>query len=102
MRYYYCNTFGCYARDCGKKIVDQGNQRANVTTESSNSMFLACHTMHEPFSSVWLLDSGCSNHRIGNKDLVANFDHSVKIEVNLGTNNTMEVDGKGVINILTK
>lgn len=38
----------------------------------------------------------------GNKNLVANFDQFVKTKVNLGTDKTMEVDGKGVVNILTK
>ena len=38
----------------------------------------------------------------GNKHLVANLDQSVKIEVKLGTHKTMDVDGKGVVNILTK
>lgn len=65
-------------------------------------MFLACHTMHEPYASVWVLDSSCSNHMIGSKDLVANFDQSMKAKVNLATNKTMEIDGKGVVNILTK
>ena len=102
MRFYYCNKFGHYAPDCRKKIADQGNWRANVTTESTNSMFLACHTMHEPSASVWLLDSGCSNHMTGNNDLVANFDQSVKTEVQLGIDKTMEVNGKGVVNIMTK
>jgi len=78
VRCYYCNKFGHFSRDCRKKIADQGNQRANVTTKSTNSMFLACHTMHEPSTSVWLLDSGCSNHMTSNKNLVANFDQCVK------------------------
>ena len=65
-------------------------------------MFLACHTMHEPSDNVCLLDSGCSNHMTGNKDLVANLDQSMKTEVKLGTDKTMDVDGKGVINIMTK
>ena len=38
----------------------------------------------------------------GNKDLVANFDQSVKTELKLGTNKTVDVDVKGVVNILTK
>ena len=65
-------------------------------------MFLAFHTMHEPSAIVWLLDSSCSNRMTSNKDLVANFDQSVKKKVMLGTDKTVEVDGKGVVNILTK
>ena len=58
--------------------------------------------MHEPSDNVWLLDSGCSNNMTRNKNLIANFNQSVKTKVNLGTDKTVEVDGKGVINILTK
>jgi len=52
--------------------------------------------------NVWLLDSDCSNHMTGNKILVGNLDQSVKTEVKLGTDKTMDVDGKGVVKILTK
>ena len=38
----------------------------------------------------------------GNKNLVANLDASVKTEVKLGTYKTVDVDGKGVVNIVTK
>ena len=75
VRCYYRNKFGHYARDCRKKIVDQVNQRDNVSTESTNSMFLACHTIYEPSDNVWLLDIGFNNHMTGNKNLVVNLDH---------------------------
>lgn len=57
-------------------------------------MFLACHNMHEPSDNVWLLDNGCCNHIMRNKNLVANLDQFVNTEVNMGTENTMDVDGK--------
>ena len=38
----------------------------------------------------------------GNKNLVANLDQYMKTNVNLGTDKTMDVDGKIVVNILTK
>eukprot|EP00253_Pinus_taeda_P010889 PITA_10889 len=78
VRCYYCNKFDHYAHDCNKEIPNQGNQRENVTTKSNNSMFLACHIMHDPFVSVSLLDTSCSNHMKCNNNLVANFDQSVK------------------------
>ena len=58
--------------------------------------------MHAPSDKVWLLDSGCSNHMTGNKDLVANLDVTVQTEVKLGTEKTVAVDGKGVVYIVTK
>ena len=101
MRCYYCNKFGHYAHNRKKRIIDQGNHRANFTIESTKSMLLSCHTMHEPFDNVWLLDSGCNNHMTCNKNLVANLDQSLKTKVKLGTQKSMDVDGKGVVNILT-
>ena len=65
-------------------------------------MFLDFHTMHESPNNVWLLDSGSSNCMTGKKSVVANLDQSVKIEVKLATEKTVDVDGKGVVNILTK
>ena len=73
-----------------------------MSLQRANSMFLAFHTMNGPSASVWLLDSGCSNHMTRNKDLVANFDQSVKKELKLRTGKIVEVYGKGVVNILTK
>ena len=49
-----------------------------------------------------MTNNGCNNHMTGKKNLVANLDQFVKIEVKLGTDKTVDVDGKGVINILTK
>lgn len=94
MRCYYCNKFGHYTYDCKKRIDDQGNQRDNVTIESTISKFLAYHTMPKPSKKVRLLYSGCSNHMTRNKNLVANLDQSVKTEVKLGIDKTMDVYGK--------
>jgi len=46
--------------------------------------------------------SGFSNDMIGKKNLVANLDQSILLNVKLGTDKTMDVDGKGVVNIMTK
>lgn len=65
-------------------------------------MFLACNIMHEPSNNDWLLYSTCINHITDNKNLVANMDALVKIEVIFGTNMTVDGDVKGVVNILSK
>jgi len=65
-------------------------------------MFLAFHAMYEPSDNVWLLYNGCSNHMMGKKNLVANLAHSVKTKVKLGTDKNVDVDGKGVVKIMTK
>jgi len=65
-------------------------------------MFLACNVAQEKQSDIWYLDSGCSNHMLGNIEIFSNLDESVKSEVTLGTNSKVSVMGKGRVNILTK
>jgi hypothetical protein len=44
---------------------------------------------------VWFLDSGCSNHMVGNKDWLSNFDGNFRETVKLGDDSRMAVKGKG-------
>jgi hypothetical protein len=44
---------------------------------------------------VWFLDSGCSNHMVGNKDWLSNFDENFSETVKLGDDSGMAVKGKG-------
>jgi len=50
--------------------------------------------MHERYGNVWILNSGCTNHMRGNKNLAANLDQYMKIAVKLGTERNVDVDGK--------
>lgn len=56
----------------------------------------------ESSKDVWFLDSGCSNHMIGNRELFSNLDDSVEFEIKLENDTVVFVMGKGVINVLTK
>ena len=51
---------------------------------------------------IWFLDSGCSNHMIGNIALFSNLAQSVKSQVTLGTDSKISVMGKGEVKIFTK
>ena len=65
-------------------------------------MFITCHVAQQSSSDVWFLDSGCSNHMIGNRDIFESLDTSTKSEVKSGNDNIVEVKGKGTINVITK
>ena len=46
---------------------------------------------------TWFLDSGCSNHMCGKKELFSGFDDSFRESVKLGNSSRMTVMGKGNI-----
>ncbi|KAH7670324.1 RNA-directed DNA polymerase protein [Dioscorea alata] len=57
----------------------------------------------EPHSnSVWLIDSGCSNHMTCDKTLFSSLDESMKVSVRLGDNKEKKVEGVGVVTILSQ
>lgn len=40
-------------------------------------LFLISVVFHETSNDAWILDSACSNHMIGNIDLISNLDESI-------------------------
>jgi len=44
---------------------------------------------------VWFLDSGCSNHMVGTKEWLFEFDDRFRASVKLGSDSNMQVMGKG-------
>ena len=49
---------------------------------------------------VWFLDSGCSNHMIGTKDWLFDFDSEFRESVKLGDDSKMPVMGRGNLKLL--
>jgi len=82
----------------------QYKHKANVTeSETSDAMFLSCQVSEQVLDkNIWLLDSGCSNHMTGHKDLISNLDTSATTTISLGDNHLVKASGKGVVPILTK
>jgi hypothetical protein len=71
---YYCKKFGHFANKCWKKQAYARKQSAHITNESEddqNPVLLTCNVTQESANDIWFLDSGCSNHMTGNKDLIS-------------------------------
>jgi len=49
---------------------------------------------------VWFLDSGCSNHMIGIKDWLFDFDSNFRESVKLGDDSRMSVMGRDNLKLL--
>ena len=56
----------------------------------------------EESDNIWFLDSGCSNHMIGDRKKFVQLDDNVSSKVKLGDGKLQNVEGKGVIAIYTK
>jgi hypothetical protein len=65
-------------------------------------VFLTSIVTQESTNDVWFLDSGCSNHMTGNKDLFSSIDTSIQSEVKLRNDCKVTVNGKGVVPVYTK
>jgi hypothetical protein len=66
-------------------------------------MFLSCQfTEKYQIKDLWLLDNGCNNHMIGNKELFSSIDISIKSKINLRDNYQVKALCKGVVSVLTK
>jgi hypothetical protein len=53
------------------------------------------YVSHNTKEEVWFLDSGCSNHLVGTKDWLFDYDDSFRESVKLGDDSKMSVMGRG-------
>ncbi|CAM8990990.1 unnamed protein product [Rhodiola kirilowii] len=96
---YKCQKFGHYKSEC------RANERVEqaYASEAHGNMVLACKTKETcgGYTDVWYLDSGCSNHMSGRKELFSRLDESARAEVSFGNKSQIQVMGKGDIQIQT-
>ncbi|KAK9734966.1 hypothetical protein RND81_04G174500 [Saponaria officinalis] len=94
--------FGHYASECRTKTYNNQGERENVA-ETEESLVLACKEgLDAESGNIWYLDTGCSNHMTGNKELFSCLDDSYQGEVSFGNKSKVLVKGKGNINIQSK
>ncbi|KAK0596519.1 hypothetical protein LWI29_016455 [Acer saccharum] len=63
---------------------------------------LACNAKEEEPAGVWYIDSGCSNHVTGDKNVFTFLDESIQSEVKTGDDKKHQVRGKGDVLIKSK
>ncbi|MCI62854.1 retrovirus-related Pol polyprotein from transposon TNT 1-94, partial [Trifolium medium] len=52
-------------------------------------------TKTSAYDEVWFLDSGCSNHMVGTKEWLFDFNENVREFVKLDDDSRIQVQGKG-------
>ncbi|XP_026441683.1 uncharacterized protein LOC113340837 [Papaver somniferum] len=95
---------GHFKRECPEKKVETRNNANFVEKEQEESevLLLACFTAQDHNNNKWYLDTGCSNHMYGMKELFVDLDESLTTNVKFGNNETVPVMGKGKIGIILK
>ncbi|XP_044478092.1 uncharacterized protein LOC123205234 [Mangifera indica] len=97
---YFCKKMGHIEANCWRKAKQQANFVEEK--EDEGNLFLTCMNPKEINCDLWFLDSGCSNHMTGIKSLFQNIDESVKLQVHLGNDKQVQIEGKGTVAVKTK
>lgn len=107
---YICKKYGHIAKDCWYNEEQQANMVAANEPEDNaegQHLFMIQHALMTPTHdtsnaySLWFIDSGCSNHMSGFKEIFTNLNKSFKLQVQLGNKKKLNVEGKGTVKILT-
>ena len=89
-----CHKLGHYQSEC----PSWGENNANYAAfdDSEEMLLMAQHANPvQAKDEVWFLDSGCSNHMVGSKDLFFDFDDTFRSSVKLGNDSKIHVMRKG-------
>lgn len=81
--------------------VEEDGNNGNIETPGSETLLMTFLEDHDTSRKhAWFLDSGCSNHMSGDKNLFTRLDENFKHSVKLGNNKRMEVIGKGNVRLI--
>jgi hypothetical protein len=97
---YKCHKLGHYRNES----PDWGDNANYAEFLDEEQTLLMARTDHENAirEEIWYLDSGCSNHMIGNKDWLFEFDSKFKDSLRLGNDAKMAVMGRGNVKLFIK
>ncbi|KAK9167234.1 hypothetical protein Scep_002425 [Stephania cephalantha] len=75
---YNCRKFGHIARDCKNKKHDKSTEHVSFAqgNDCTQTLFMVSSGQECSQNYTWYLDSGCSNHMCGNRELFEELDES--------------------------
>ncbi|MCH84804.1 hypothetical protein A2U01_0005641, partial [Trifolium medium] len=92
---YNCHQNGHFQWECPGKTEGKANF---VETDEEEILLMAYMENKQAVNGeIWYLDSGCSNHMTGNKNLFCDLNESFRQNVKLGNDSSMSVMGKGSV-----
>ncbi|GAU10241.1 hypothetical protein TSUD_420250, partial [Trifolium subterraneum] len=94
---YKCHKLGHYQNECPE--WGEGNANYAEFLDEEETLLMARTNSEELKNEAWFLDSGCSNHMVGNKNWLYEFDENYRDSVKLGDDSKMSVMGKGNVKL---
>ena len=92
---YNYHELGHFQWECPKR---DKKQKANYVETKEEMLLMAFVNSNEvAMEHIWFLDSECSNHMCGKKNMFFDLDSSFRESVNLGNDSSINVQGKGKI-----
>ena len=94
---YNCHKLGNFAYEC-----PSGKNAAHFAeVDEKEEVLLMAHVELQGAKrgDVWFVDSGCSNHMCGERNMFSSLDTAFTHNVKLGNNHKLMVGGKGVVKI---
>lgn len=100
---YRCGNYGHYKNECYTKLPKEKGDKSNfIAKKEEETLLMAFNVMENFDQETWYVDTGCSNHMSGCKPSFVNLDESFHTTVSFGDKSTVNVMGKGEIQIRTK
>ena len=96
-----CQQMGHEAIICRNKRQQNEEEAKAVDQEEEDHLFVATCFTNMDLASCWLIDSGCSNHMMHNKNLFKEWCGITSSKVRVGDGKHIVVKGKGAIAIPT-
>ena len=107
MECYNCQKRDHYANECRSKgdnhVINCAQEDSNHEHDEEDHAVLMAATSNEtPNNQTWYLDTGCTNHMCGQKELFVDLDDSFPTKVKFDDGRFVSVIGKGRILIALK
>lgn len=101
-----CREYGHYKTECSqRRRLEYRESHAKIAEndgDNEENLLLAFNVVNGQEKIKWYLDTGCSNHMSGHKELFADLNESIRSEITFGNAAKMPVKGKGKISIQLK
>nr|XP_017191173.2 uncharacterized protein LOC108174575 [Malus domestica] len=100
---YRCGNYGHCINECYTKLPKEKGEKLNfIEKNGEETLLMAFHVMENFDQETWHMDTSCSNHMSGYKPSFVNLDESFHTTVSSGDKSTVNVMGKGEIQIKTR